>query len=790
MNWQPSPFQLNESILNKHTSTTDLNTRALNPRRLEAKPTLWQRLRNKARNSAQAHYDAAHAHQQNIDAATPEIRAAGAAFLAQAPFLPIAEVLHHTDLPQYNFIEDLPWWARTWPAYSLMFAAALLATWEAGFLVKLVVIFFLYRASMPLFSILASAARTTRLLDLYEPIPHVNYRFGHGGLTAYRIDQNNSAERCYGQTIDEPALGGRQPHITIFFHLRRGAPIELTPYFYAHLFEGEVFVSDSPCVVQEDYGGTRLSTESAARLRTLVMAQVERIEHRPKMVTSTVDPEALQRAWSSVVLADDTLTALVTQQMLFMDDDPAGGRGLLLTGSPGTGKTTIARTFAENARAQFFLLSESDLKQSNIGASAQAVKQLWAQATSTQRAVIFIDECEGVFGRRGSDESDQVSSEIVRSLLPLWDGLSRDSHVLIVGATNRAELLDPAIRSRFGVAIEIALPGPVERAQLLHQALAKMELPTSLASESALSAASNGLSGRDLDSLAMTLRRAAVTMGEQPTVESALKAIYEMRGELGAPSNERARWDTLIAAPAVVEAMKDLAYAVTRHDTLAAQGYKLPRGYLFYGPPGTGKTQIARTLATEAKCSFIAASTADLKAGYVGQSGQRVKQLFADARAKAPCIVFLDELDALASAREGGSDQFVTEIVNQLLQELDGVDDHSSTPVVVIGATNRLEVIDSAIRSRFERPLLLDLPNEAQRAALVELLATQPPFSDAAKQQLAEHVRTTAGLSHRDIAQLVSRVMSFALRAARHAESSDPLSVAVEHVISATSEAT
>ena len=113
---------------------------------------------------------------------------------------------------------------------------------------------------------------------------------------------------------------------------------------------------------------------------------------------------------------------------------------------------------------------------------------------------------------------------------------------------------------------------------------------------------------------------------------------------------------------------------ITTHDPtahaemLAAQGQHLKRGVLLFGPPGTGKTQIARTLANKAKCNFIAASTADLKAGFVGQSGQRVKALFDSARAQAPTILFLDEIDALAADRSA-ADSFVQEAVTQLLQE-------------------------------------------------------------------------------------------------------------------------
>ena len=232
---------------------------------------------------------------------------------------------------------------------------------------------------------------------------------------------------------------------------------------------------------------------------------------------------------------------------------------------------------------------------------------------------------------------------------------------------------------------------------------------------------------------------------------------------------DSARWDTLVVAPEIREALQDLAFAIENHSPLQQQGFNLPRGVLLFGPPGTGKTQIARTLANEAKCHFIAASTADLKAGFVGQSGQRVKALFDSARAQAPTILFLDEIDALAADRSA-ADSFVQEAVTQLLQEMDGVRDQRDTPVIVLAATNRKDVLDPALLSRFRDCYEVALPDAALRQALAEQLATTPPFTAESRALAIAHVRDSEGLSHRDIGALFDRWKATALREARSRE--------------------
>lgn len=478
----------------------------------------------------------------------------------------------------------------------------------------------------------------------------------------------------------------------------------------------------------------------------------------------------LQSIWADIVLPDAIKEGVVVQQALFSLGDRACGRGLLLKGAPGTGKTHLAKVFAAASGAQFFHLTEADLKSVSIGGSAEAVKATWGRAVAAGRAVLFLDECEGLFGRRGGLEGDIACAEALRTLLPLWDGLQSASSVFVIGATNRPELLDTAILSRFGGTVELPLPDAATRRILLDRALSYYALDVKgLEVETeAVQRATTGLSGRDLDDIAMRLRR--MTIGRTPTAADLLTLLSQRRVDGNTPVDPKATWDRLVVPAVVKDALLDVSFLLTRTETLSRGGFKCPAALLLYGPPGTGKTQCARTLANEAGAHFIAASTAELKAGFIGQSGQRVKQLFETARAHAPCIVFLDEIDAVASHRgANGSDSFSVEVLNQLLQELDGIRDPRGASVVVIAATNRRDVLDAALLSRFVDLLEVPLPDTQARLKLLRIALEAIVASDEAIAALEHWVRNAddGALSHRDIDQRVQRVLRQSVRRMR-----------------------
>jgi SpoVK/Ycf46/Vps4 family AAA+-type ATPase len=423
-------------------------------------------------------------------------------------------------------------------------------------------------------------------------------------------------------------------------------------------------------------------------------------------------------AWDKVQLPERQRMEILRGAELFEAGDPAAPSGLLLSGPSGTGKSLIGRTLAETIGCDFQMLSLADLKEEHLGASGKRVRAIWDRARTHQPAVIFLDECEGILGRRGAAETDTISTDIVHAFLAEWDGLRGQARVWVIGATNRRDMLDDAILSRFGWDMEVALPGPAERQNILFQEVQGLGLEVEVPPEAA--ALTQGMSGRDLKQLARSAR--AIAYPQQPTREHFLEAIDAARKSRNTRVDSRASWDTLVLDATVLENLQLTCTLLRDAESWTARGVSIPRSLLLIGPPGVGKTQISRTLANESGLTFLAPTTADIKANFLGQSGNRMKQLFERARSSAPAILFLDELDVIAPDRSlGGGDQLTDEIVGQLLQEMDGIRAHDGH-VFLMAATNRFEHIDPAIRSRFSDKLVIPLPDREGRIRLLRIL--------------------------------------------------------------------
>lgn len=475
----------------------------------------------------------------------------------------------------------------------------------------------------------------------------------------------------------------------------------------------------------------------------------------------------IEQAWKSVAISVSVKTRLVSLANHFAEGSAAASRGLLLYGPPGTGKTMIAKTLAESMGCAFYPLSLPDLKAGYIGQSGEKVKELWQRALSQTRAVIFVDECEGVFSRRGSVNTDSFAEEIVQSFLAQWDGFTKQNTVWVVGATNRRDLIDPAIISRFGEEVEIGLPDEQQRLEILNNELFRRNISCALPAEAG--ELMQGMSGREIETLAGRLAREQ--SGVQITHELLLHYTQVFRKQGSTQTDAGAVWDKLILAEQVLKELKNMAGILMHAEAFTKRGINVPKGLLLYGPPGTGKTQIARTLANETGLRFIAASTADMKAGYVGQSGQKVRELFERARESAPCLLFLDELDIVAPARGVGGDIFTQEIIGQLLQEMDGVKTHSQS-VFVLAASNRLDQIDSAVLSRFPKSVEIPNPDLQARQQLLQVMLSSKPISFNLEETVAHLARQGDGMSGRDLKNWIDQAEQNAV--SRAIEAGDP----------------
>ena len=498
-----------------------------------------------------------------------------------------------------------------------------------------------------------------------------------------------------------------------------------------------------------------LATLNSAYNKWAEEGALERKRNRLQRKLNALDKKI--SAWSHVSLPELQFVELTRRAEMFANGDPAAPRGLLLTGPSGTGKTLIASSLAASLNANFQKLSLPDLKQSNLGASGQRVREIWNHARQNQPAVIFLDECEGILGQRGAATTDVVANEIVQAFLAEWDG-RRDSRIWVIGATNRRDLIDDAIISRFGWEMVIGLPGPEERQQILQREMEGVAPGCTVPEE--MASLTQGMSGRDLQHLASHIRTLAYP--GMPTEEHFLEAIRVSRKAHNTKVDQQASWETLVLDARVLQQLKLTCALLRDAETWRAQGVDVPRSLLLTGLPGTGKTQIGRTLANEGGLAFMAATTADVKANFLGQSGNQVKLLFQRARTQAPVILFLDELDIIAPARIGANDPLTDEIVGQLLQEMDGIQALDGQ-VFLLAATNHPENVDRAILSRFRETLVIPLPDDDARRRLLSILLEKKRLGFDMEEHLPKLVARTQGMSGRDLQNYVGRAEQNAL---------------------------
>jgi SpoVK/Ycf46/Vps4 family AAA+-type ATPase len=454
--------------------------------------------------------------------------------------------------------------------------------------------------------------------------------------------------------------------------------------------------------------------------------------------------------FADIYLPEPVLAKVIdTMEVFAADEAPVGS--ILLKGPAGTGKTKFCSNIAAALGAKFIKVSSSQLKTGFTGQSAKAVAQLWEEARSQKPAVIFIDECDGLFARRGNPGAYQQTEEITNAFLSGWTGSEKG--IWILGATNRRDMIDDAILSRFAAEVQIPAPDSSGRQaiflnELKASGLDDPKLPQNLA------ALTQGLSGRDLAQIA---RRAAA---HRQT--SLAQLISESRIGGNPAVDGKASWETLVVSEETMSALKTTCEMLRDAEAWAARGVPVPKGILLEGPPGTGKTQIARTLANESGLSFIAAATAELRGQYLGHSSANVKALFDRARAAAPSIVFIDEIDIVAPARGNTmNDTFSREITGQLLQEIDGIKS-SPAQVFVLAATNQRQIIDPAILRRFTESIHVPLPDYEARTRLLRILLSQckASFSDEDVALLAAH---SEGMSGGDLKNWVEKAQQRAV---------------------------
>ena len=461
-------------------------------------------------------------------------------------------------------------------------------------------------------------------------------------------------------------------------------------------------------------------------------------------------------------------------------------KGVLLHGPPGTGKTLLAKAIASETNANFYTIGGPEIMSKYYGESEEKLRNVFQQAEQNAPSIIFIDELDSIAPKR-EEVSGEVERRIVAQLLSLMDGMSTRGKVVVIGATNRINAIDPALRrpGRFDREIEIGVPDRNGRLEILQIHTRGMPIAKDVNLEK-LADISHGFVGADLQALAKeaairalrrvlpevdlssesipadTLRKIIVTMQDFMDVikEMEPSAMREVFVEV-----PDVKWEDIGGLSTIKQELQEAVEWPLKYQKLFTHADAVPpKGILLYGPPGTGKTLIAKAAANESEANFISIKGPELLSKWVGESEKGVREVFRKARQAAPCIIFFDEIDAIAPRRGGDfGDTHVTErLISQLLTELDGLE--ILTNVIVIGATNRPDIIDPALLrpGRFDRLLYVPPPDRDSRIQIIKIHTRKKPLADDVNvEQLADH---TEGYTGADIASLSSAAVMLALR--------------------------
>ncbi|MGE0776417.1 MAG: CDC48 family AAA ATPase, partial [Sphingomonadaceae bacterium] len=426
-------------------------------------------------------------------------------------------------------------------------------------------------------------------------------------------------------------------------------------------------------------------------------------------------------------------------------------KGVLLHGPPGTGKTRLAKAVANESHAEFFHIAGPEIMGSAYGESEKRLREVFEQAAKSAPSIIFIDEIDSIAPKR-AQVTGEAEKRLVAQLLTLMDGLEARQNTVVIAATNRPEAIDEALRrpGRFDREIVVGVPDERGRREILGIHTRGMPLGDRVDLDE-LARTTYGFVGADLAALAReaaieAVRRIMPKLNlEDGTIPPEVLDTLSVTREdfLGAlkrvqPSAMR---EVMVQAPNVGwsdiggldEARERLREGVELPlkdpDAFRRLGIRPAKGFLLYGPPGTGKTLLAKAVAREAQANFIATKSSDLLSKWYGESEQQIARLFSRARQVAPTVIFIDELDSLVPARGGGlgEPQVTERVVNTILSEMDGLEELQS--VVVIGATNRPNLIDPALLrpGRFDELIYVSVPDEGGRRRILGIHAEDMP---------------------------------------------------------------
>ncbi len=454
-------------------------------------------------------------------------------------------------------------------------------------------------------------------------------------------------------------------------------------------------------------------------------------------------------------------------------------KGVLLNGPPGTGKTLIAKAVANESGANFYAINGPEIMSKYYGQSEQKLREIFQKADESEPSIIFIDEIDSIAPKR-EDVQGEVERRVVAQLLTLMDGLKDRGHVIVIGATNRLDAVDPALRrpGRFDREIVIGVPDKKGRMEILAIHTRGMPLGmddekqseffsrigditygfvgadlAALTREAAMNALRRYLPEIDLDKPIPTEVLEKMIVTEDDFME-ALKSIEPSSLREVTVEIPNIKWNDIGGLESVKSELREaVELPLLKPDVFSRLGIRAPKGFLLYGPPGTGKTLLAKAVANESNANFISVKGPEVLSKWVGESEKAVREIFKKAKQVSPAIIFMDEIDSIAPRRGTSMDSGVTErIVNQLLTSMDGIEVLNG--VVVIAATNRPDIIDPALlrAGRFDKIIYIPPPEEEGRLKILEVHTKKMPL--AKDVDLHDIARKTEGYVGADLENL------------------------------------
>jgi len=565
----------------------------------------------------------------------------------------------------------------------------------------------------------------------------------------------------------------------------------LKPYFleaYRPVRKGDTFVARGGMrAVEFKVVETEPAEYCIVAPDTLIHCEGEPIKREDEDKLDEVGYDDIGGCRKQLALIRELVELPLRHPALFKSIGVKPPKGILMYGPPGSGKTLIARAIANETGAFFFVINGPEIMSKLAGESESNLRKAFEEAEKNSPAIIFIDEIDAIAPKR-EKTNGEVERRIVSQLLTLMDGLKSRAHVMVIGATNRPNSIDPALRrfGRFDREIDIGIPDPTGRLEVLAIHTKNMKLDDNVDLEQVANE-THGFVGADLAQLcteaALTCIREKMYLIdlEDETIpaevlDSLSVTMDHFRAALGVCNPSALRetvvetpnttWEDIGGLENVKRELKELVqYPVEHPEMYHKFGMEPSKGVLFYGPPGCGKTLLAKAIANECQANFISIKGPELLTMWFGESESNVRDVFDKARQAAPCVLFFDELDSIAKARGGSlgdAGGAGDRVINQILTEMDGIGKKKN--VFVIGATNRPDIIDPAILrpGRLDQLIYIPLPDLLSRLAILKAALRKSPVAKEVNMEfLAQH---TQGFSGADLTEICQRAVKLAIR--------------------------